>query len=328
MFESGGLPLPPDRGGQPPPPPPPPHSPPPPSVSPPTSPPANADVKVDEEEAGVGVGREVCAPSTDSPPAEMFSGAEEEEDHISTCTTPHTNAAAAAVVLVPAAVVAAATTSEECGEQPKREVPPGFEKIKVENDGNSLFEAITQAYSHWKRGGNPAPYDLSHRRLREECARKLRFSYYSYERRWNGKDPNGQECESYATYVDMMSQRNTPGGYMEADVCAKNLGGQIYIMHEIPELPPVVMNEHCIERTICIQPKLFLWNVGTHYEWLKPTEFMPDTTDFMSKHGKKRQSGGHERGEEVDHQNEEADAATTNVHLMKRRGISHEADTK
>ncbi len=170
-----------------------------------------------------------------------------------------------------------------------RAVPQGYEKIPVASDGNCLFEAIVQAYNHYKQDEDPENTTAqTHRQLRAACAGNLRKYATAWERWWDGKDPSNRACANFGADDDIVNQLTTWGGNIETEACARVLRVRIYVLPEDPELEPVTMNGNYKTNAT-----IFLWYTGTHYDWLKPNKDTVISSDFLLQFLKnKRGSGG------------------------------------
>ncbi|CAE7514892.1 unnamed protein product [Symbiodinium sp. CCMP2592] len=206
-----------------------------------------------------------------------------------------------------------------------RLIPDGVKLQAVDRDGNCFYTVIGQALGRLRN--EPA---LPANRVRAEICAHMRKHQSSYEPFWSGQDSLGNEIDSFAEYIDHMSENGRWACSLEAYGASKAYKVAVHIIPAPMRLAKAAYNTSARDR-------IALWfteNPG-HFDWLCPVEgnTLPDAlcmghaeghvTDFP-RGGGSQGAGGDDFSEktvftEVVVAKQEAAESTVFTHVPTRR---------
>ncbi|CAE7741665.1 mrkA [Symbiodinium sp. CCMP2592] len=124
-----------------------------------------------------------------------------------------------------------------------RSIPDGVKLQAVDGDGNCFYAVIGQALGRLRN--EPA---LPANRVRAEICAHMRKHQSSYEPFWSGQDSVGKEMDSFAEYIDHMSENGRWAGSLEAYGASKAYKVAVHIIPAPMRLAKAAYNTSARDR--------------------------------------------------------------------------------
>ncbi|CAE7220717.1 unnamed protein product [Symbiodinium sp. CCMP2592] len=124
-----------------------------------------------------------------------------------------------------------------------RLIPDGVKLQAVDRDGNCFYTVIGQALGRLRN--EPA---LPANRVRAEICAHMRKHQSSYEPFWSGQDSLGKEMDSFAEYIDHMSENGRWAGSLEAYGASKAYKVAVHIIPAPMRLAKAAYNTSARDR--------------------------------------------------------------------------------
>lgn len=158
-----------------------------------------------------------------------------------------------------------------------RSTPAGFTFEACLGDGACLFHALAKGLTH------TTAVPMHSRQVRAEIAAHFTKHHQRYADLWDHKNPDDAPGTTFDAYIQAIQDPKAWGGYLELMAAARHFNHRIYIVPE--NVDEEIMVFHDTDKA---KATIVLWWNGKHYDWLKPTDDIPE--DF-AKHTTQPQQG-------------------------------------